>query len=75
MCVALPMKIVSFEDKTHCTVSFSGVESRVNTRLLPDCSVGDFVLVHAGYAIEKVEPEEAENTLEVFLRLNEEMGK
>ena len=64
-----------FADKTHCTVSFSGVESKVNTRLLPDCSVGDFVLVHAGYAIEKVDPGEAENTLDVFRQLNEEMRK
>ena len=75
MCVALPMKIVSVEDKTHCTVSFSGIESRVNTRLLPDCSVGDYVLVHAGYAIEKVGTNEAENTLDVFRQLNEEMMK
>ena len=75
MCVALPMKIVSFEDKTHCTVSCSGIESRISIRLLPECSVGDFVLVHAGYAIEKVDPKEAENTLDVFRRLKEEMGK
>lgn len=75
MCVALPMKIVSFEDKTHCTVACSGIESRINIRLLPDCSVGDFVLVHAGYAIEKIDPEEAENTLELFRTLKEEAGK
>ena len=75
MCVALPMKIVSFEDKTHCTVSFSGIESKINIRLLPDCQVGDYVLVHAGHAIEKVNPTEAENALEVFRQLAEEMGK
>ena len=73
MCVALPMRIVEFEDQTHCRVSFSGVESLVNVRLLPDCAVGDYVLIHAGYAIEKVSPEEAENTLEVFRQLQEEM--
>ena len=75
MCVALPMKIISFEDKTHCIVSFSGIESKVNTRLLPDCQIGDYVLVHAGHAIEKVNPAEAENTLEVFRQLEEEMRK
>lgn len=73
MCVAFPMRIEAIEDQTHCRVSFSGVESLVNTRLLPDCSVGDYVLIHAGYAIEKVSPEEAENTLEVFRQLREEM--
>lgn len=75
MCVALPMKIVSIVDKTHCTVSCSGVEMKVNMRLLPDCVVGDYVLIHAGYAIEKVSPETAENTLEVFRQLEEEMRK
>lgn len=75
MCVALPMKIISFEDKTHCTVSYSGIESRINIRLLPECQVGDYVLVHAGHAIEKVDPVEAENTLEVFRQLEEEMRK
>lgn len=75
MCVALPMEIISFEDKTHCTVSFSGVESKINTRLLPDCRIGDFVLVHAGYAIEKVSREDAENTLEVFRQLEKELRK
>lgn len=75
MCVALPMKIISFENNTHCIVSFSGIESKVNIRLLPDCQIGDYVLVHAGHAIEKVNPVEAENTLEVFRQLEEEMRK
>jgi hydrogenase expression/formation protein HypC len=75
MCVAVPMRIVEFEDKIHCRAACSGVESIVNTRLLPDCTVGDYVLVHAGYAIEKVSPEDAENTLEVFRQLREELGR
>ena len=73
MCVAFPMKIVSVIDETHCIVSASGVERKVNTRLLPGCSEGDYVLVHAGYAIETVRPDEAESDLELFHQLEAEM--
>ena len=74
MCVAFPMKIVSRIDETHCTVECGGVERTVCTRLLPDCAVGDYVLVHAGYAIEKVRPEQAEDDLALFRQLKKEMG-
>ena len=62
MCVAFPMKIVSVIDDTHCIVSASGVERKDNTRLLPGCSEGDYVLVHAGFAMQKVEEKDAQET-------------
>lgn len=75
MCVAYPMQIVSVSDDTHCIVSDSGVERKINTRLLPGCAVGDFVLVHAGYAIERVRPDDAENDLEIFREMEDMLKK
>jgi hydrogenase expression/formation protein HypC len=69
------MKIVSRTDGTHCLVEFGGVERTVCTRLLPDCREGDYVLVHAGYAIEKVCPEQAEDDLALFRQLKAEMKR
>lgn len=72
MCVAFPMKIVEVRDSGHGTASCGGVIREVNTRLLKDCRIGDFVLVHAGYAIEKVTPDTAETMLEYFREIDDQ---
>jgi len=55
MCVALPMKIVEVDADKHAVAEFDGVRRRISVRLLPDAAAGDFVLIHAGYAIEKLD--------------------
>jgi hydrogenase expression/formation protein HypC len=62
MCLAIPMKITEI-DGAAATVDASGVTRRARIDLLGDVSVGDYVLIHAGLAIAKVDPEEAEHTL------------
>ena len=65
MCLAVPMKVAEIVDSTAiCEVD--GVRREASLMLLDDVAVGDYVLLHAGFAIEKVDPEEAEKTLEVF---------
>jgi hydrogenase expression/formation protein HypC len=62
MCLAIPMKIV----KTYGDVALvkaGGLERRANMSLLNSAKVGDYVLVHAGFAIEKVKVSEAKKTL------------
>ncbi len=66
MCVAIPMRIVELLPDRHGKVENDGVERKVNLRLLDDCSVNDYVLVHAGYAIEKISPEAAEENLRIL---------
>lgn len=66
MCLAVPMKIIKIEDDIG-TAELGGVKRRVSIALLEDVSIGDYVLIHAGFAIEKVKEEEAEDTLN-FLR-------
>ena len=65
MCLAVPAKVKSI-DKTIASVDFGGVRKKVSLGILDGVKEGDYVLVHAGFAIAKVEKEEAENTLKVI---------
>ncbi len=65
MCLAVPMKVAEIDgDTAICEVD--GVRREGSLMMLDDVAVGDYVLLHAGFAIEKVDPEEAEKTLQVF---------
>ncbi|UCE91888.1 MAG: HypC/HybG/HupF family hydrogenase formation chaperone [Methanobacteriota archaeon] len=64
MCLAVPAEIKSIDGKTG-EADFGGVRRSVNLSLV-EASVGDYVIVHAGYAIEVMDREEAEKTLELF---------
>ena len=65
MCLAIPMKIISVEGET-ALVSLEGLRKEIDVRFLKAPSPGEYVIVHAGFAIEKLDPEEAEKTLELF---------
>ena len=69
MCVALPGLIEKIEDSI-ATVNFSGNIVRAHTGVV-DVKVGDFVLVHAGLVIQKLDREEAENMRELFNMIKE----
>lgn len=67
MCLAIPAQVVSIDDTTEmATVSLSGVRKDVSLALVENVAVDDFVLVHVGYALNKVSEEEAEKTLAMF---------
>ncbi len=71
MCLAIPAEVVSLdEERDQATVSLAGVRKTISTALLEEVAVGDFVLVHVGYALHRLSPEEADRTL----RLMEEAG-
>lgn len=66
MCLAIPGKIRSIDKKTnHATVDFNGMEKDVNIEVV-DVKIGDYVIVHAGFAIQKLDQEEAKETLRLF---------
>ncbi|NLO89104.1 MAG: HypC/HybG/HupF family hydrogenase formation chaperone [Clostridia bacterium] len=65
MCLSLPAKVLSIKGNL-AEVDFMGVKKEVGTTLLKDIKVGDYVMVHAGFAIEKISPEEAEKTLKLW---------
>ena len=64
MCLAVPGRIVSI-DGDDADVDFGGVIRRTNLTMV-EAEVGDWVLIHAGFAIEKVDEEEAQRTLELW---------
>lgn len=68
MCLAVPMKVEKIEGNL-AVVDSAGVEAKVDITMVPEVKVGDYVIVHAGFAIEILKPEEARETL----RLIEEM--
>ncbi len=73
MCLAIPMQVMKIEENTaHCAAK--GVERDVSLFLLQDESivVGDYVLIHVGYAIQKISEEEALSTWELLDQMLEE---
>jgi len=65
MCLAVPVRVLSIEGN-GAEVEVGGVKRRVNIMLTPDVKVGDYVLLHTGYAISIVDEKEAEETLKLF---------
>ena len=67
MCLALPAKVVAIDALTDmATVALGEVRKDVSLALVEDVQVDDFVLIHVGYALNKVSQEEAERTLQIF---------
>jgi hydrogenase expression/formation protein HypC len=65
MCLAIPMKLVSRAGREG-TAQISGVQRKVFLDLLPDAVIGDYLIVHAGYAIQRLDEEEANVILETL---------
>ncbi len=69
MCIAWPMRLQEILPDNYGRAELDGVSRRVSLRLLEDARIGDYLLVHAGYAIEKVSPENAEAQLAILNEL------
>lgn len=70
MCLAIPAKVVSMGDLNMAEVDIVGVTRHVSLEMTPDAHVGDFVLVHAGFAIQVVDEAYAEETLRMLEELD-----
>lgn len=70
MCIAIPMKIDSIESP-WALVNAGGLKRRINIELTQDVKIGDYVLVHAGYAIQKLEKSQAEEDLKLWKEIAE----
>ncbi len=67
MCLALPAEVVAIDEASDmATVALGEVKKGISLALVEDVQLGDFVLIHVGYALNKVSPEEAERTLRLF---------
>jgi hydrogenase expression/formation protein HypC len=68
MCLAIPAKITEIKNNMG-TIDMEGTQREVSLLLLEDAKVGDYVIVHAGFAIHVIDEQEAKVTLEYFREL------
>ena len=66
MCLALPARVVELTAEDSAVVDLGGVRKQVSLALVEGIEVGDYVIVHVGFALTKLDPEEAEQTLRTF---------
>lgn len=66
MCLAIPAQVVELQDNGLAVTEVGGVRNRVSLELVDDVAVGDYVIVHTGFAIARLDVEEAEKTLALF---------
>ena len=70
MCLAIPVKVIALRDAETATVDAGGVHKEVSIALLDEISVGDFVILHAGFALSRLNADEAKRTLELLAELD-----
>ncbi len=66
MCLAIPARVVDLPAPDMATVDVGGVQKRISLALVDGVVCGDYVIVHVGYALTRLDPEEAERTLATF---------
>ena len=69
MCLAIPALVVAI-DELNATVDLAGVRKEISIALVPEVVIGDYVIVHVGFAIGVVDPDEALRTLALFAELD-----
>lgn len=71
MCLAIPARVIGRLEADEAIIDAGGVEKRVSLALVPEAAVGDYVIVHAGYAISWLDPDEAAHTLALFAQMQD----
>jgi hydrogenase expression/formation protein HypC len=74
MCLGIPAKVTHIESSGEGKVDYLGTKVRVNFSLLEDVKLGDWVIVHAGFAISELDEEEAQETLSLLREIAKEQG-
>ena len=69
MCLAIPAQVIEISDNETAVVEVGGIRKAISTALLDEVAVGDYVIVHVGYALERLNVAEAEETLRLFAEL------
>ncbi len=66
MCLAIPAKVIEVDESNQGKIDYLGTKVKSNFALIENIEVGDWVIVHAGYAISKLDEEEAQETLSLI---------
>ena len=73
MCVAIPVKVIRIKNKKGL-IEFGGLKKEIELSLTPDVRTGDYVLLHAGFAIQRLDEVEAKETLRLLEEMSEISG-
>ena len=71
MCLAIPAQVIELVDIEHAVVDMGGVRKTISIALVDDLQIGDYVIVHVGYALNRLDPEEAAETLRLIAEFSE----
>ena len=71
MCLAIPARVAELQDNDTAVVELGGVRKQISLALVDGVSVGDYVIVHVGYALNRLDPDEAAKTLALFAEIGE----
>jgi hydrogenase expression/formation protein HypC len=74
MCLSIPAKIISI-DGTIAEVSAGGAIFKAGIHMIENARIGDYILLHAGFAIQKISEKEAEETLRLFEEMNNSLNE
>lgn len=75
MCLAIPVRVVQLLDDDAAIVELDGIRKQISLALVDGVQVGDYVILHVGYALSRLDPVEAERTLALFAGLPVEPGE
>ncbi|MBS0498421.1 MAG: HypC/HybG/HupF family hydrogenase formation chaperone [Gammaproteobacteria bacterium] len=70
MCLAIPAFVEQLTAENHAIVNLSGIRKEISLALVEDIAPGDYVIVHVGFALQKLDPLEAERTLAMFAEIS-----
>lgn len=71
MCLAIPVQVTEVLPDNMAKVTLDGVSKLISTALIDDVQPGDYLVLHVGYALAKIDPEEAEHTLRLIREMAE----
>lgn len=71
MCLAIPCRVVELRGDEQALIDVAGMRKEISLALVDGVGVGDYVIVHVGYALTRLDPEEAEKTLALFAELGD----
>lgn len=66
MCLAIPAKVIKLLGAQRARVHIGGIEKDISVALLEEVAIGDYVILHVGYALTKLDESEAQKTLQLF---------
>jgi hydrogenase expression/formation protein HypC len=72
MCLAIPAKVIEISGEDQARIDIVGVQKDISTALVDNVAVGDYLIVHVGHAIGRLDTEEAEKTLAYLAEMSEE---